>query len=183
MERIKNILGLRVYNNHILDRFQVALIKSLERIAGKVFGPGGICVEKETDSVERRAGMLGNEKEKAYQKALRLLAELDPKYEKYPPKTRRAPLYTPEPLKRKIRLAVCVGTGNKIPVKELDPVLVKNLLKEKGYSYQRKKGEMGWYCDGRFIAKTFSTPWNIWNGTKSLTENYWQSTSRFGRFL
>jgi len=44
---------------------------------------------------------LGNEEDKAYGKALLLLAELRPRYEKYLPKTKKAPGLIADLLKRR----------------------------------------------------------------------------------
>ena len=50
-----------------------------------------------------------------------------------------------------MRLAVWSGVGYKIPDRDLKEVLVKNLLKERGYIYRRN--ELKWYRDGLFIGK------------------------------
>lgn len=52
-----------------------------------------------------------------------------------------------------MRLAFWVGMGNEIPFQELNAVLVKNLLREKEYTYRRRKGEMGWYHGGLFVGE------------------------------
>jgi hypothetical protein len=155
MERIRNILGLGVRNGHIADKFTIALIKSLERMMGKLSSVEGLCVEEETGPLESRVEILGNEEDKAYGKALLLLAKLRPGYKKYLPKRgkkKKAPRLS-DLLKRRMRLAFWVEMENEIPFRELNEVLLKNLLKEKGYAYKRKKGEMGWYRGGLFIGK------------------------------
>lgn len=154
MERIKNILGLGVRNGHIADKFTIAFIKSLERVANKLVNSAeDFCAEEEVGPLNRRKRIVDDEEDKAYEKALLLLAKLCPRYEKYLSKGKKAPGIISDLLKRKMRLAVWVGTGNKISFRELNEVLLKNFLKEKGYAYRRKKGEMGWYRGGQLIGK------------------------------
>ncbi|OGI25774.1 MAG: hypothetical protein A3J76_00940 [Candidatus Moranbacteria bacterium RBG_13_45_13] len=153
MERIKNILGLRVHNGHIADKFIMIFIRSLKLIVGKLDSIEGLCVEEEIGPLEKRVDILENEEDKAYGKALLLLAELRPGYKKYLPKKKKAPRFISDLLKRRIRLAFWVGMGNEIPFRELNAVLVKKLLEEKRYAYRRKKDEMGWYRGGLFVGK------------------------------
>lgn len=153
MEKIKNVLSLRVHNEYIMDRFTLILVRSLERIVGKLDSVEGVCAEEEIGPLEGRVRILANEEDKAYGEALRLLAKLNPGYKKYLPKGKKAPEFISDLLKKKMRLAVWVGTGNEIPFRELNVILLKKLLKEKGYIYRRKKGEMGWYRGGRFVGE------------------------------
>jgi hypothetical protein len=149
MEKIKNLLGLWVRNGRIMDKFDWAFMASLGLVDKKLNSPGGICVEEEVGSLERRKGKLDKEEDKAYGKALRLLAKLRPEYKKYLPNARRGIIS--DLLKRKIRLTAWVGTGNEIPFRDLNIVLLKNLLKEKGYTYRR--GELRWYRGDRCVGK------------------------------
>lgn len=154
MEKIGNILGLKVHNGRIMDKFTMILIRILERIAGKLLNSTeGFCAEEEDGPLESRARILENEEDKVYEKALPLLANLCPRYEKHLPKKKKDSGIISDLLKRRMRLALWVGTGNKIPFRELNAVLVKNLLKEKRYAYRRKKGEMGWYRGGLFVGE------------------------------
>jgi len=135
MEKIKSILGLRVHNDCIMDRFDMILVKFTKRVAGKIIGEEDVCPEKEMGHLERKVEISGNEEEKVYAEALRRLAELRPEYKKYLPKRgkkKKAPKDLSELLKKRIRLAVWVGTGNEIPFGNLNVILLKNLLKEKG---------------------------------------------------
>ena len=154
MERIKNILGLRVFEERITDKFERAFIKCIRRVAKKMLDiDEDIRVEGEMSALEERVTIVDGEEDRAYREALRLLAKLRPGYKKYLPKRKRALGLESSLLKKKIRLAVWVGTGNEIPFRELKEVLVKKLLKAKGYAYRRKKGEMRWYRGGQSAGK------------------------------
>jgi len=156
MEKIKNILGLGVYNKHIVDRFTMAFIKALNRMANKLMSSAENLGEEEKEMSplkKRKEEVLDKGEDQAYGEVLRLLARLRPEYKKYLPKRRKGSWPIPDLLKRKIRLAAWVGTGNEIPFGELREVLVKKLLKEKGYTYRRKKKEMGWYLGDQFVGK------------------------------
>lgn len=156
MEKIKNILGLRVHNECIMDRFDMILVKFAKGVAGKIIGEEDVCPEKEMGHLERKVEISGNEEEKVYGEALRRLAELRPEYKKYLPKRgkkKKAPEDLSKLLEKRIRLAVWVGTGNEIPFGNLNVIFLKNLLKGKGYSYRRKRGEMGWYRDSLYVGK------------------------------
>lgn len=149
MEKIKNILGLEIYNGCIMDMFDVDFAKALawtERRIKKMLGSDeGVSVAEEASLLERK---IPGDKEGVYREALLLLAKLRPSYEKYLPKVpkrykKRKPRNISDLLRKRMRLAIWVGTGNKIPFRELREVLLKNLLKKKGYAFRRN--ELKWY--------------------------------------
>jgi hypothetical protein len=150
MEKIKNILGLWVRNGRIMDRFDWAFMASLGLVDKKLNSPEGICVEEEVGSLERRKKKLDGEEDKTYEKVLRQLAKLCPAYKKYLPKKKGSAILS-DLLKRRMRLAIWVGTGNEIPFRDLNVVLLKNLLKEKGYAYRRN--ELRWYRGNQCVGK------------------------------
>lgn len=86
MERIRNILDLRVRNGHIADKFTMILVRSLEQMINKLDSTEGLCAEEEAGPLENRIEILENEEDKAYGEALLLLAELNPGYKKFLPK-------------------------------------------------------------------------------------------------
>ena len=137
-----------------MDRFTWSLVMACERIANKFVGkPESTCAEKEMGPLEARVKIVEGEEDKAYKKALRLLAKLRPAYKKYLPKRgkgNKIPDFS-DTLKKKMRLAVWVGTGNEIPFGNLREVLVKNLLKERGYTYRRS--DLKWYRGGLCVGK------------------------------
>jgi hypothetical protein len=152
MEKIKDLLGLVVHNRLTEDKFGmdfIEFVKWLERRINKKLGSEeGVSVAEEMGPLECRERKSADEKEKVYKTALRLLAEIRPEYKKHLPKApkrsrkKKVPKL-PKLLKRRIRLAVWVGTGNKIPDRELNVIKVLNLLKARGYTYRR--GELKWY--------------------------------------
>lgn len=153
MKEIKDILGLVVFNECIQDRFSMAFIKALNRLAHKLMNSVENLgkEEKEIVPLEKRRDYLDWNEDKAYKEALRLLAKLWPEYKKFLSRVKDSGIS--DLLKKKIRLAVWAGAGNKIPSRALKEVLVKNLLKKKGYIYKRKSKEMGWYCDGQLVGE------------------------------
>ncbi len=159
MEKIKGMLGLWVHNQKVMDRFDWAFMAALGLVKKKLNSPEGICVEEELDSLECRKKKLDSREGKTYREALILLAKIRPEYKKYLPKAskagrkRKVPRDLSDLLKRRIRLAVWTGTGNKIPDRELNVAKVANLLKEKGYGYRRKSGEMGWRRGSQFVGE------------------------------
>lgn len=151
MENIKVILGLRVYDEWLMDRFTWGLRRACERIANNIVNnPEGTRAEEEIDPLNRRKRIVDDEEDKAYEKSLRLLAKLRLAYKKYLLGAKSSGFIS-NLLKRRMCLAVWVGTGNKIPFRELNVVLVKNLLKEKGYTYRRN--ELRWYRGDLFVGK------------------------------
>jgi len=151
MERIMAILGLRVHNECVQDRFSMAFIKALNRMAHKLMNSFENLGEEEKEIVPlgKRKKYLDWNKDKAYEKALRLLAKVWPEYKKFLPRAKFFGLS--DLLKKKIRLAVWVGTGNVIPFQNLREVLVKELLKQKGYIF--KRDELRWYHGNRPVGE------------------------------
>jgi hypothetical protein len=151
MEEIKNILGLRIHNGVIMDRFTWSLAMACERIANKFVGkPESTRAEKEMGPLEARAKIVDDEEDKAYGRALRQLAKLRPAYKKYLLGA-KASGFISNLLKKRMCLAIWVGTGNKIPFGDLNKSLLRNLLKERGYTYRRN--ELKWYRGGLPIGK------------------------------
>jgi hypothetical protein len=152
MEEIKNILGLDVFEGRITDKFERAFIKCIRRVANKISNiDEDIRVEGEMSALEERVTIVDGEEDKAYEKALRLLAKIRPEYKKYLPKGRKSSWFISDLLKKKMRLAVWVGTGNEIPFGELNVTKLKNLLRQKGYAYRRN--ELRWYRDDLCVGK------------------------------
>jgi hypothetical protein len=153
MERIKNILGLAAHDGKIKDRFTMAFIKALNRMANKLMSSVENLGEEEKEIVPlgKRMDYLGWNQDKAYKEALRLLIKLRPEYKKYLQKGKKFPKFASDLLKKRMRLAIWVGTGNEIPFKELREVLLKNLLKEKEYVYRRS--ELRWYRGDLCVGK------------------------------
>jgi hypothetical protein len=154
MEEIMSILGLWVFEKRITDKFERAFIKCIRRVAEKMLDiDEDICVEGEMSALEKETNNLGGGEDKAYEKALRRLAKLRPAYKKYLPKRgkgKKIPDLS-DLLKKKIRLAVWAGVGHKIPDRNLREVLLKNLLKNRGYTYRRN--ELRWYRGGLCVGK------------------------------
>jgi hypothetical protein len=154
MEKIKNILGLGVFEERITDKFERAFIKCIRRVANKISNiDEDIRVEGEMSALEERVTIVDSEEDKAYEKALRQLAKIRPGYGKYLPKRGKGNKIPDlsNLLKKKIRLAVWDGVGYKIPDRDLREVLVKNLLKDRGYAYRRN--ELRWYLGDLCVGK------------------------------
>ncbi|MFA5871577.1 MAG: hypothetical protein WC858_02535 [Parcubacteria group bacterium] len=156
MEKIKSLLSLMVHDGKIKDRFTIAFIKALHKAVYKLMNSAeGLGEEeKEISPLERRKKIVDDEEDATYEKSLRLLAKLRPGYEKYLPERgkKRKSLELSNLLKRRMRLAVWVGTGNEIPFRELNKATLKTLLKKKGYFYQRDK--LRWHDrSGRLVGK------------------------------
>ncbi len=154
MEKIKNILGLGVYNGHIVDRFTMAFIKALNRMANKLMSSAENLGEEEKEIVPlgKRMDYLGRNEDEAYKEALCILAKLRPEYKKYLPPKKKGPWLLSDLLKRKICLSAWVGIGHEIPFRELNEAALKTLLKKKGYFYWRDK--LRWYDrSGRLVGK------------------------------
>ncbi|MFA6285148.1 MAG: hypothetical protein WC643_01300 [Parcubacteria group bacterium] len=154
MEKIKNILGLVANDGNIKDRFTMAFIKAINRMAYKLMNSIENLGEEEKEIVPlgKRMDYLGWNEEKAYKEALRILAKLRPEYKKYLPQKKKDPWFISDLLKRKIRLSAWVGIGHEIPFRELNEAALKTLLKKKGYFYRRDK--LRWYDrSGRLVGK------------------------------
>ena len=154
MEQIRSILGLEVFEGRITDKFERAFIKCIRRVGERILDINkDIRVEGEMSALEKRETIVCGEEDKVYGKALRLLAKLRPEYKKNLLRSRRDAGQVSDLLKKKMRLAIWVGGGNEIPVRELNEAMLKKFLKRKGYTYRRKSGEMGWYRRGTFVGE------------------------------
>ncbi|MFZ2193285.1 MAG: hypothetical protein WAV31_03500 [Candidatus Moraniibacteriota bacterium] len=165
MKKLKNVLGLELHNDFIMDKFMRMLVSQLDMIISKC-NEDGLLIKKEAIHLEKRMEMAEKAEYAAYEEALYLLASLDSEYKKYlsnsSEKHKKGQEDCPplvnfiESLKKKIRLAYWVGMGNEIPWRELNEVTVGKLLKQKGYVFRRKKGELGWwYQDELFVGKAW----------------------------
>jgi hypothetical protein len=150
MEKIMSILGLWVFEKRITDKFERAFIKCIRRVGKKMLDINeDICVEGEMSALGEETNNLEGEEDKTYEKALCLLAKIRPEYKKYLPKAKGG--FISDLLKKRMRLAVWDGMGYKIPDRNLREVLLKNLLKNRGYTFRRNK--LRWYRDGLCVGK------------------------------
>ncbi len=161
MGEIKNVLGLELGHIHIIDKFIRILAAQFDMAVSKLFTEEGLHIEKEASHIERRMTITQKTEYETYEEALNLIISFNPAYKKYLPKSLKGSRKNQKPqidftesLKKKIRLALWVKMGNEIPFGELKEDEVKKFLKQKGYVFRRKKGELGWwYQDELYIGK------------------------------